>query len=184
MRVGSWYSLEFVSGLDFEAVAEEAEELPLTRARPIFVSQNMRVVLLPDPNFEIKPKSKSLQDTGPDLTATWQWDVKPLTIGTHTLIAQVDVLKPEKSGGYSVFNRYSRRVSVRVGVGTLQALIEDIRGAKSLGDALTSLLKSWRATLLALAGLIGAYFVVRWAIRKGKKRPVSARRERKTSDSP
>jgi hypothetical protein len=169
MRVQSWYPLEFVAGPNFGALAEEAEDLPLTRPHPIFVSPYMRVVLLPDPNFQIRLKSKSLQGTGSDLSATWLWDVEPLAKGTHTLIAQVDVLQRGANGRYSVFNRYSRRVSVRVVVGPVQEIINDIRDARSIGDAMTNLLKSWRATLLALIALIAAMISLVLVARKLRK---------------
>jgi pilus assembly protein Flp/PilA len=164
MRVGKWYPLEFVAGPDLKAIVEESEGLPLTRPHRIFVSHRMSVTLLPDPNFEIQPKSKTIQETGSDLTQTWQWDLKPLAQGNHTLIAQVDVFQRAPNGRYLIFNRYSRRVSVRVGVGTIQQVLQDIRGAQSIGDALTSLLESWRAMLIALALVIGAIIgvVIAW----------------------
>ena len=129
----------------------------------------MRVTLLPDPNFQIRQKSKAMQETGPDLAATWQWDVKPAAEGTHTLIAQVDVLE-KTNGRFQVFNRYSRRVSVHVGVGTIQDVLNRIRDAETIGDALTALFKSLRATLLALAGLLLVGFGLRSLIRRHRKR--------------
>lgn len=170
MDVGHWYPIEFVAGPSIAALSDEAEESPLTPARPIVVSKLMRVTLLRDPNFEIRPKAKALQETGADLAATWQWDVKPQSEGTHTLIAQVDVLKRNADGSYQVFNRYSRRVSVRVGVGTVQGALNGIRNAESIGDALTALFKSWGATLVALTLLIAAAFSVRSGARRFRER--------------
>lgn len=170
MNTGGWYPIEFVAGPTLESLKAETEELELTTPRPIYVGESMRVRLLKDPNFEIRAKSKDLQQTGPDITATWQWDVKPTAIGTHKLIAQVDVLKRRKDGKYDLFNRYSRRVSVHVTVGTMQSIIDGIRNAEWLGNALSALFRSWGAMLIALGLLIGAAFGVRWRIRKFRRR--------------
>lgn len=166
MEVGDWYPIEFVAGPTEAAISEEAEGSPLTRSRPIIVGPAMRVALLPDPNFQIRSKSQTLQETGPDLSATWNWNVKPLVEGTHTLIATVDVLKSNPGHGFDVFDSYTRRVSVNVKVGEFQSIINDLVNAKTLGDALTALLKSWRATLFALSALIGAIAFVRIAIQR------------------
>lgn len=182
MRVQRWYPLEFVAGPNGVALAEEAEGVPLTQPHTIFVSRYMRVTLLQDPNFQIRTKSESLQAMGPDLSATWLWDVKPKTEGTHILIAQVDVLQREANGRYTVFNRYSRRVSVRVGVGTLQGTLNDIRNAASVGDALTALFKSWSATLIALTALIAALVGVWSAIRRFRKHQAGVGRPEAEND--
>lgn len=170
MSLHNWYPIEFVAGPDAAALSAESEESSLTHPRPIFVSKVMRVSLLPDPNFQIRPKSKALQETGADLAASWQWDVKPQAAGTHTLIAQVDVLKRKPDGTVEVFNRYSRRVSVRVGAGTLQETLDGIRSAESIGGALTALFKSWSKMLVALAVLIGACLTVIATIGKARRR--------------
>jgi hypothetical protein len=169
MNVGGWYAVEFVAGPTTGALLEESEDAQLTAPRSIFVSKNMRVTLLSDPNFKIRSKSKALQQTGADLAATWQWDVNPRASGTHTLIAQVDVLRPIADGKFQIFNRYSRRVSVQVGVGTLRGALNGIRNAASVGDALTALFKSWSAMLLALGAFIVAGFGVWSRLRNGRK---------------
>lgn len=170
MEVGNWYPLEFVAGPSILALADEAEDAPLTPARPIYVSHDMYVRLLNDPNFQIRAKSKALQETGEDVSATWQWDVKPVRVGTHTLIAQVDVLKRKPDGRFERFNRYSRRVSVRVSVDTMQGVINAIRNGESLGDALGALFRSWSVALKALLGLIILGFGISWAVRRYRRR--------------
>lgn len=175
MQVDRWYPIEFIAGPSEESLLQESEDLALTPARPIFLSRKMRVVLLPDPNFDIRTKSETLQDTGSDLTTGWAWDVKPKADGTHTLIAQVEVLSPLTDGRYRLLNRYSRRVSVRVGVGTVQAAINDIQDAKSLGDALTALLQSWRATIMAFSALLIAVIVARAGLRRFRRRTAARR---------
>ena len=153
-----------------------AEDSPLTKPRQIFVGEKMRVILLPDPNFQIRAKGSDLRENLPDTSATWQWDVRPLRPGSHMLVAQVDVLKKEASGKLSIYKRYSRRVSVSVGVGPVQTLIDRIQDAKSVGDALSALFRSWRIVLLALAALLAAALSVRVAYRKLRER-----RERRTA---
>lgn len=170
MNTGNWYPVEFVAGPTIEALKMETESLPTTKPSPIYVGENMLVRLLKDPNFEIRAKSPALQQTGPDLTATWQWDVKPGRVGSHTLIAQIDLLKRRPDGGYDVYNRYSRRVSVRVSVTDMQGLLEAIRNAESVGDALTLLFWSLRGALVALTALVVAAFGLRWALRKYRRR--------------
>ena len=170
MKIGGWYPVEFVAGPTIEALRVESEELPLTKPRPIYVGESMLVRLLKDPNFEIKAKSPALQQTGPDMAATWQWDVKPAARGTRTLIAQVDVLKRRPDGRYDLFNRFSRRVSVRVTVGKVEGVLEGIRNAESIGEALTALFRSLKATLISLGALVAAAFGVRWGFRKFRRR--------------
>jgi hypothetical protein len=177
MYVGGWYPIEFVAGPDEAALAQESEDAELTRSRPIFVSKTMRVTLLSDPNFRIRPKSKALQETGEDLAASWQWDVKPLAGGKHTLIAQVEVLRRGTGSRLQVVNRYSRRVSVSVGVGTFQSLLNGIRNAETIGEATASLFEAWRAALVALLALLVAFFGVRALIRRHHRRRSKPRQE-------
>ena len=164
MEVGAWYPLQFHIGRNAQALADQAQGAPTTAAQPIHISRLMKVTLQPDPDFEIRAKSKDEQDTGADWAATWVWDVKPLTEGKHTLFAHVEVAMLDGKGNTVNYDEYDSRVGVEVKVGSWQGLLNGLAHAKSLGDALTTLFQSWRGTLLALAGLIGAGFAVRWAI--------------------
>ncbi len=166
MQVESWYPIEFVAGPTLADLRDEAEGLPLTKPTAIFVSKEMRVSLLKDPNFEVRTKSKALQETGADNAASWQWDIRPHVEGAHTLIAQVDVLRRRHDGRAEVFNQYSRRISVHVEVGTFQGLLNGIRSAETLGEALETLFSSWRGAVVALSTLTAAVFGLYWLIRK------------------
>jgi hypothetical protein len=167
MDVDEWYVVEFVAGPDEAAITSESDNLPKSQPKPIYVSSVMRVNLLPDPAFMIEPKVAALQNTGPDRTASWQWDVKPKTDGKHRLIARVEVLKPASQGKYEILDQYTRRVGVTVRVGTWTGFLNALQNASSLGDALATLFRSWEKTLLALAALILAGYVV-WRAIHGK----------------
>ena len=174
MQVGRWYPIQFVAGPSVSWLQQQSEGLPLTPARQIFVSRKMRVRLLPDANFLIRSKSSELQGTGTSLSGTWAWDLQPLSDGNHTLIAVIDVLSEGRRGDYHVVNRYSRRVTIRVGVGTLQAVISDMRDAKTVGDAVTALFRSWAAVLLAASTMVIAALGLRRVIRTHRVVPVAA----------
>lgn len=169
MEIGHWYTIEFLVGPDENAVAQEAEGMPITEARPVFVSSSMRVTLLDDGNFEIRPKRDALQQTGADKTASWQWNVRPLTDGDHSLHARIEILKRKPDGSYETLDDYTRRVSVRVRVGTWEGFLNALRNAATLGDVLGTLFRSWEKTLLALGALLIAGFGVRRIIQaRGK----------------
>jgi hypothetical protein len=174
MEVGAgWYTIEFHSGPNEQTLSEQAQGAQATPSQPIHVSRHMKVTLQPDPNFLIKPKSDEDQDTGADLAATWDWSVKPLSEGEQTLIAHVQVMMPDSHGNLATYDQYDSHVAVRVTVGSWQGLLNALGNAKSLGDALTLLFKSWRGTLLALAALMVAVGVVIGAIR-GRRPPADS----------
>ena len=177
MVIGHWYPVEFIAAPNVSKLANEAEDERTTKPRAIYVGSTMRVSLLPDPSFDIKSKSDEQKETGVDRTASWQWDVRPRVTGNQKLIAQIIILARQPGGHYDIYNRYTRRVAVSVGVGRLQGTLDEIGNAKSVGEALTSLLKSWTAVLLGLAALIGAWAAVKLAIRNSKRRRRKLERE-------
>ena len=169
MVVSGWYPIEFVAGPDQATLASQSEGAPLTQPTAIFVSQNMRVTLLSDPSFEIRPKSRSLQATGHDKASTWLWDVSPHAGGRHLLFAKVEVLTKKPDGSLELYQGYTRQVAVMVKVTAWQKTMSSLSGAKSLGDALTAVFGSWKLTLGALAGLILALVGVIAAVRRLKR---------------
>ena len=169
MSVEAWHRLEFAVGPNEAALAEEVEEQELTRSRQIFVAPLMRVTLQPHPNFEIRPESPDVQETGADRTASWQWSVKPLAGGAQSLVARVEVLERQQDGTLRAADTYTRRVEVRVRVGTWRGFLNALREASNFGDVLATLFRSWEKTLLALTALIAAGVALWAAIRKLKK---------------
>lgn len=169
MEVDNWHHLEFVVGRNEAALAEESEDQELTRSKAIFVAPLMRVTLLPDPDFEIKPQSDVTQETGADRAASWQWMVKPLRGGSHALIAQVEVLERRPDGSIVSIETYKRRLAIRVRVGTWQGFLNALKGAATFGDILGTLFGSWGKTLTALTALIAAAVGLWAAIRKLRK---------------
>lgn len=167
MEIGSWHVLEFIVAPDEIKARAEAEQRPTTGPTPIIIAERMRVDLLPDRNFEIVRKTDAVQSLGLDKSASWQWDLSPKTRdGTFTLHAKVEVLRGDK-----VIEAYTRRVSVRVEVGTWESFLQALRNAASLGEVLETLFRAWERTLLALAGLIAAAGIVWWRLGLRKSRP-------------
>ncbi len=179
MVLGNWYPLKFVAAPDVRATLLEIPDANLTAAQPVYLSPTMRVTLLPDPNFETTPATDAVQNTGKDLTQTWQWNVKPLHDGTQSLTARVEAGELRKDGSFDAKESRTRTVTIRVKVGTWDGFVRALGRASNLGDVLATLLASWEKTLKALAGLIGAVGLVWAAIRKLKGKPVLPRRLRR-----
>lgn len=165
MEVGRWYTAEFIVAPTEAALAEEGGDLPLVRSQPVFTSPYMRVRLVPDRNFEFEPRTPELQPTGLDRSASWQWNVKPLNKGDHWLTAKVEVLARKPDGTLTSIDDYTRRVSVKVEVGTWESFLTALRNASSLGEVFEALFRSWERALLALAALLTAGFVVLRVVR-------------------
>jgi len=170
MDVDAWSTLEFVVGPSEAVIAEETEGRKLTPSATVYVAPTMRVTLLPDPGFQFQPQSDPIQDTGQDRTATWQWKVKPLTGGTATLFARVEVGEREPNGTLNVVKTYTRRVAVHVHVGTWKGFLNALKSAASLGDLIGTLVGSLGKTLTALAAMVTAGPTVWLAFRSWRKR--------------
>jgi len=170
MDVDAWSTLEFVVGGDQAVIAEETEGRKLTPSATVYVAPTMRVTLLPDPNFQFQPQSDPIQDTGLDRTATWQWKVKPLTGGSSTLFARVEIGERERNGTLYVLKTYTRRVAVNVHVGTWKGFLNALKSAATLGDLIGTLVGSLGKTLTAIAAMVTAGPTVWLAIRSWRKR--------------
>jgi|KBSSwiStaDraftv2_1062776.scaffolds.fasta_scaffold00229_2 hypothetical protein len=170
MDVDAWSTLEFVVGPTEAVIAEETEGRKLTPSAAVYVAPTMRVTLLPDPGFQYQPQSDPIQDTGQDRTATWQWKVKPLTGGTTTLFARVEVGERERNGTLNVVKTYTRRVAVHVHVGTWKGFLNALKSAASLGDLIGTLVGSLGKTLTAIAAMVTAGPTVWLAFRSWRKR--------------
>lgn len=170
MDVDAWSTLEFVVGPTQAVLAEETEHRKLTPSATVYVAPTMRVTLLPDPNFQFQPQSDPIQDTGVDRTATWQWKVKPLSGGSSTLFARVEVGQRSPDGGLTVAKTYTRRVEVHVEVGTWKGFLNALKSAATLGDLIGTLVGSLGKTLTAIAAMVTAGPTVWLAIRSWRKR--------------
>jgi len=169
MEIDQPVTLEFVVGPNEAAIGEETEGQQLTTPRAVFVSATMRVTLLPDSGFDIRPQSADVQNTGVDRTATWEWKVTPLRGGKATLFAKVEVGKRNPDGTFAVANTYTRRVAVHVKVGTWAGFGNALKRASTVGELLGTLFSAWEKTLIALAALIAAASGVWLAIRNWGK---------------
>lgn len=169
MEIDNWATVEFVVGRDETALAEEAEGQELTAPKAIFIAPRMRVALQQTPNFEVRPQSPDVLALGADRRTSWQWSVKPLAKGSHTLVARVEVLDERDE----VLDSYTRRVAVNVRVGTWRGFLNALREASTLGDVLGTLFRSWQKTLLALTALIGAAVGLSAAIRRLRSKRVA-----------
>jgi hypothetical protein len=171
-----WYTLEFVAGQNQAALKDVSEDRELTTTRKIWMAPTMRVILDPNPNFEMKPQNpdQEIQELSPDKTAAWFWNVKPLKPGTFTLVARVQALVRGPDGelvkgpdGKLKGRVYPpSMVDVQVRVGTKTKALNAIGNASSFGDAFAALFKSWEKMLIALAALIAAVGGVWAAVRK------------------
>lgn len=179
MEVDNWYTVEFFvapegeGAAKDEGLAKESGNADLTDPAFVYVAPAMRVTLQDDPTFEIRAKTPAVVITGKDKSATWVWDVKPLTGGERSLYATVEVLqrnpdgslKKNADGSYVASMPKTRSASVEVKIGTWKGFLIALQNAASLGDVLTTLFSAWQKTLLALAALIGAVWAVRRAIK-------------------
>jgi len=179
MEVDNWYTVEFFvapegeGALKDEGLARESGNADLTDPAFVYVAPAMRVTLKDDPTFEIRPKSDAVVITGPDKSATWLWNVKPLTGGERSLYATVEVLqrnpdgslKKNADGSYVASMPKTRSASVEVKIGTWRGFMIALQNAASLGDVLTTLFAAWQKTLLTLAALILAGWGVVRAIK-------------------
>jgi hypothetical protein len=170
MEIDDWTTLEFAVAPDAAVLAEQTEGRKLTPAAAIFVAPVMRVTLLQDPDFEVRPQSEPIQQTGRDQAATWQWKVKPVHGGNGTLVAQVEVGDRRPDGSFAATETYTRRVEVQVHVGSWKGFLSALKNAASLGDVLGALLGSLGKTLTAIAAIITAGPTVWLAIRSWRKR--------------
>jgi hypothetical protein len=169
MNVGSWHTLEFVVGPTKKALAGETEDQQLTPPRDIYVAPQMKVTLLPNRNFDIEQIGDAIQNTGKDLTASWQWNINPKTDGDQQLEAQVEVGQTQSDGSFKSVESYKRRVPIKVRVGTWQGFLNALKNAATLGDALGTLFRSWEKTVTALTLLVVAIFGLWFTIkRRGK----------------
>jgi hypothetical protein len=164
MEVGSWAKVEFLvapkekgpGDLSGGTLEGEAQGKPLAAPGTVFIAAQMRVTLSSDPNVRITAQSKDVQPTGLDKSATWQWNVMPLTSGEHELSAQVDPLDSKGNARDS----YTRYVTVHATATIGQRAKQSAESATTAGDIVAKLMRSWEGALLALAALIGALFLV------------------------
>jgi hypothetical protein len=169
MTVGNDYELTFVAARDQQGLVEESQGQPLTAPSSIRIAPYMKVTLLPNSNFNVTAKGADEKPIGPDLAATWHWEVRPLRRGSQTLRAQVDVLRVRPDQTIETIDSDTSFVNVMVKVGTWKAFINALRDASDLGEVLSTLFGAWEKALISLIALIGAFWGVVWAIRNRGK---------------
>ena len=168
MQVDNWHEVQFAVAPDVVQLQVQVEGQALAGQKPIYVAPVMRVTLLPNPDFDVQPKTSAVQVIGNDLASTWLWSVRPHKGGNATLDALVEVGRME-GNQFVASDSYTRHVPVRVKVGTWKGFLAALQNASTLGDALSTLFNSWGKTLIALTALIGAVGGLVLAIRKRGK---------------
>ncbi len=172
MEVGKFTVIKFVAGPSEAAIGQETEGEALTRSTSVYVAKAMKVTLLPNPSFEIKPATEARQTTGMDKTATWLWNVKPIDDRSRALEAEIEIfaLNDDDSFGRRL-ERYTRKVEVEVRVGRMQAFSEAVDDGTTIADKLSKLFGSWQKTVGALVALLGAIGVLAWRLGLRKAKP-------------
>ena len=172
MEVGKFSVIKFVAGPNEAAIGAETEGEALTRSTSVYVAKAMKVTLLPNPSFEIKPATEAKQTTGMDKTATWLWNVKPLDDRSRALEAEIEIfaLNDDDSFGRRL-ERYTRKVQVEVRVGKMQRFSEAVDDGTTVADKLSKLFGSWQKTVGALVALIGAVGLLAWRLGLRKSKP-------------
>lgn len=172
MEVGKFSVIKFVAGPNQQAITTETEGVALTRSTAVYVAKAMKVTLLPNPSFEIKPATEARQTTGLDKTATWLWNVKPLDDRNQTLEAEIEIfaLNDDDSFGRRL-ERYTRKVEVEVRVGKMQRFSEAVDDGTTIAEKLSKLFGSWQKAVGALVALLGAIGVLAWRLGLRKLKP-------------
>ena len=172
MPQGVFTTLKFVAGPSLAAITKESEGKALEATSDIYVGKAMRVTLLDNPSFEIKPLSEDKQLTLRDKTATWIWNVRPINDRNTILTAQIEVyaVKDDDSFG-RLLERYQRTVEVKVQVSGAQRFSEAADEGSNIADKFTKLFGSWQKTVGALVALIGALGLLAWRLGLRKTKP-------------
>lgn len=180
MVLGNWYPLQFIAGPDQDSLPGEAPGANLTNSQQVYISQTMRVTLLPNPNFEMQPTTPAVQDTGRDRTETWQWNLRPLHDGMHKLSVRVEAGKKRPGRGFDAWDSRTRQVSIRVKIGTWEGFVRAIGRATTAGNLLATLFASWEKTVTALVALIIALSALRLAIKNWRRPNAESKTSKKT----
>ena len=171
MIVDHWYVVEFAASPSDAKLHEETEGQQLTASTNVYVAPMMRVTLLDNPAFQIKPKGAAEQATGLDKTATWLWDVMPKSTDASKLEAKVEVLRKRADGSFETIESYTRKVDVTVRVAGMKRTLAAIDDASTIGSKLTGLFGTWQKTIAALVALIGAIGLLAWKLGLRKSKP-------------
>lgn len=171
MEVGHSYPIEFVAGPTDELIRAETEGRALTPARTVLVGRKMKVVLLPNSSFEIKPLSDAEQLTLEDKTATWQWEVTPRNDDATELKARISVFRQLPDGSFAQVEGYNRTVPVTIHFGSVKRAVTFLDNARMFGEKLTGLFGTWQKTIGALVALLGALGLLAWKLGLRKAKP-------------
>jgi hypothetical protein len=166
--VGSATRIQFSVAPDQAGVVEELDGAAAASMRQITLAARMKVQLLPDPNFEIVPLDppSGEQPIGLDRRASWIWDVTPKGTNDrpYRLTAIIRVL--DEAGRQ--IDSYPKYVTVTVRIGTWRGFINALQNARSAGDLVSAVSKSWETAILSITALVtalGGLFVAIRALR-------------------
>ncbi len=172
MTLKQWTPIKFFVGQAERDIREQNPDATLDEPTAVYVANAMRVRLIPNASFEIKPTSESDQTTGMYKTATWSWEVKPINDHSKVLEAEIKVfaLNPDGTFGRFIVG-YSKSVPVEVQVSGVDRTIGAFNTASEVGNGLTGLLGTWQKTIGALVGLLGALGLLAWKLGLRKAKP-------------
>lgn len=184
MWVNTPETIEFFVAPDDAGIELEAEGAEMGATRNLYIGSVMRVTLRPHSNFEILSANGVAKPLGRDRRESWQWEVKPKQReGEFTLFADVAILESMDAGA-RVLEAYPRRVKVNVRVGTWDGFLNAVGKAKSVGEILSTLFRSWETALISLTALVVALGGLIVALRnlgpKGRERRTARREKRAT----
>jgi hypothetical protein len=112
--------------------------------------------------FEVTPRSPPSQEVTPDSVTTWTWEVVAQQGGARSLTLTTVVEGCTSSGGECVpLRSTTQNYTVNVEVGPMDRVLDFITGMPDWIKAIT-------AVIVALAGLVAAWFGLRNAFRRGR----------------
>ena len=172
MFLKQWTPIKFFVGQAERDIREQNPDATLARATAVYVANAMRVRLIPNASFEIKPTSEPDQTTGMYKTATWSWEVRPINDHSKVLEAEIKVfaLNPDGTFGRFIVG-YSKSVPVEVQVSRVDRTLGAIDTASDVGNKLTGLFGTWQKTIGALVALLGAVGLLAWKLGLRKAKP-------------
>src|SRR6185437_17131861 len=136
--------IQFSVAPDQAGVVEELDAAPAGPMRHIMLTARMRVHLLPNANFTIRPldPADEEQPIGRDRRASWIWEVTPKDTNgrPYTLTA---IVIPLDQNGVQI-DSYPKHVTVMVRVGTWRGFLNALQAARSAGDLVSAASQSWK----------------------------------------
>ncbi|RZJ30623.1 MAG: hypothetical protein EON85_04720 [Brevundimonas sp.] len=151
---------------DRETPSQEPESEPEVTETYHPIIGRFTSVRLEGTDFEISPREAVTKEIPREGQAGWDWTLTPRREGTLTFLVVTNVQFRRTDGTYLALAQKAEPYTVKVGVG----IFSRIRVAL---DAAPAWIKALTAILVALTGLVGAWFALRKVIRNRGAPPSS-----------